>query len=177
VLALAIVVSSLLRKYLSVSIQGLDEIGGYVLAIVAAIGFSLALLERAHIRIEIVRSLLPRPAQAFLDLLALASLIFSALVLLWLGAQVLEQSVSMGAVAGTALRTPLVYPQSIWVAALGLFAFLTLYLAARCIAAMGRRDWDFVRQRLGGEDIGDEVAREMEDVRRRAAAQGAGARP
>lgn len=168
-LSLAIVASSLLRKYLSVTIQGLDEMGGYALAIVASIGFSLALLERAHIRIEIVRSALPRRSQAFLDLLALATMIFSALILFWLGAMVAAQSVSMGAVASTTLRTPLIYPQALWVGALGLFAFIAIYLAVRCIAAMLRGDWDFVRQRLGSEDIKDEVARELEDARRRAA--------
>ena len=169
ILAMAIVVSSVFRKYFSISIQGLDEIGGYVLAIVGAIGFSLTFLERAHIRIEIVRSCLPRGWQAALDMLALSTMIFSALVLFWLGLLVAEQSVAMGAVAATLLRTPLIYPQLLWVGALGLFSFVTIYVALRCIPAVLRRDWDFVRERLGSEDIADEVARELADARRRSA--------
>jgi len=166
-LALLIVISSLGRKYFSISIQGVDEIGGYVLAIVGAIGFSLTFLERSHIRIEIVRARLPQGWQALLDLLALSTMIFSAFVLFWLGLMVVEQSFSMGAVAATTLRTPLIYPQSLWVAALGLFLFVTTYVALRCIAAVLRRDWNFVRQRLGSEDVADEVARELEDALRR----------
>ncbi len=169
-LAMAIVVSSLGRKYFSISIQGIDEIGGYVLAIVGAIGFSLTFLERAHIRTEIVRARLPNGGQAMLDLLALSTLIFSAFVLFWLGWQVLDVSVRMGAVAATALSTPLVYPQSLWVAALGLFLFVTIYVALRCMSAVLRRDWDFVRHRLGSEDVADEVSRELEDAKRRGAA-------
>ncbi|MGE0314211.1 MAG: TRAP transporter small permease subunit [Lautropia sp.] len=172
-LAMSIVVSSLGRKYFAISIQGIDEIGGYVLAVVGAAGFSLTFLERAHIRIEIVRSRLPHGGQALLDLLALSTMIFTALVLFWLGLMVVEQSVSMGAVAATTLRTPLVYPQSLWVAALGLFLFVTVYVALRCVPAVLRRDWDFVRRRLGSEDVADEVARELEDARRRSADQGA----
>ncbi len=135
--------------------------------VTCSIGFSLTFLERAHIRIEIVRAQLSRGLQATLDLLALSTMIFSALVLFWLGWMVAEQSVAMGAVAATTLRTPLIYPQLLWVAALALFAFVTIYVALRCIPAVLRRDWDFVRRRLGSEDIADEVARELEDALRR----------
>ena len=76
-----ITLSALLRKTLNISLQGADEYGGYLLAIVCAFGFSYALLERAHIRISVLRDKLGRRTRAFLDLLAIMSLAIFAYAL------------------------------------------------------------------------------------------------
>ena len=57
-LALAILVTfeTIVRKFFGFSIQGADEIGGYVLAISSSIGFCYALVMRAHIRIDLLLS-------------------------------------------------------------------------------------------------------------------------
>ena len=49
-LALLVTAEILLRRFMNFSLQGGDEFGGYVLAILAAFGFSYALLERFRIR-------------------------------------------------------------------------------------------------------------------------------
>ena len=42
------------RKLFNFSFQGADELGGYVLAIGGALSFTVALIERAHIRIDLI---------------------------------------------------------------------------------------------------------------------------
>ena len=53
-LTLVITVEVLLRRFANISLQGSDELGGYTLAMIGAFGFSLAALERAHTRVEIL---------------------------------------------------------------------------------------------------------------------------
>ena len=59
------------RRLFGISVVGADEIAGYVLAVSVTWGCSLAVIRRAHVRIDILHAALPRPAQAALDLLAL----------------------------------------------------------------------------------------------------------
>ena len=60
-----------LRKIFNVSMMGIDEMSGFVLAIGTSWGFAFALLHRAHIRIDTVLLVLPQRARAVLDILGL----------------------------------------------------------------------------------------------------------
>src|SRR3546814_13702199 len=57
--AIVIGVDVVLRKTLALSVGGASELSGYVLAIGSSWGFALALLDRAHIRIDTLYVLLP----------------------------------------------------------------------------------------------------------------------
>lgn len=128
------------RRFFSFSVQGVDEIGGYVMALLGALGFSAALLAGAHIRIDL---LLPRfgvRGRLWLELVALLALAVFAGFLVWCAWSVLEQTLAMRAVAPTPLRTPLLIPQGFWAAALLLFlvAALTAFVAT-LRQALGRK--------------------------------------
>ena len=84
VLAVAVAIETGARKLLNVSLQGVDELGGYCLAIGGALAFAVSLVSRAHIRIDIVHEYLPRVLRAGLNLLAVLALFVCALVLLYL---------------------------------------------------------------------------------------------
>ncbi|WMS43546.1 TRAP transporter small permease [Acuticoccus sp. MNP-M23] len=170
-LSLATVASAILRKFFGTSLQGVDEYGGYILAVVAAIGFSHALVKRAHVRIELLRQPLPPRAQALVDLFALLALLFTAIVLVWVAIGVVRSTVAMDALSNTPLRTPLVIPQSIWAGALGFFALISLILFVRCVAAFIRGDIDFVRRRLGSETLDEEITRVKGDLAARGTAE------
>ena len=119
------------RRYLGFSLQGVDEIGGYLMALVVATGFSAALCDNAHIRIDLLLPRLPRRLTLWLHVAAVASLSAFASMLVWQGATLLAESNKLKAVAPTPLHTPLVIPQGIWLAA------LTFFLVA-CFAFLGR---------------------------------------
>ena len=69
-LSIIVTVETLGRKVLGFSLQGADELGGYALAVGSSLAFTTALIERAHIRIEMFHMMLPRAIQTILNWLS-----------------------------------------------------------------------------------------------------------
>lgn len=166
-LSLAIAVEVVSRRVLRLSLQGVDEYGGYLLAVCGTIGFSYALFERAHIRIDVLLRTLPLPLRAVADVVALLALNFFIWNLLWRSTAVAWQSYAFGAIAVSPLQTPLVIPQAIWALAMGLFAVVALVLAARALLALRARDWGASAREFGVVGAQEEVTQELEALRRR----------
>jgi TRAP-type C4-dicarboxylate transport system permease small subunit len=129
----AVATETIGRRFLNFSLQGVDEVGGYVMAIVSALGLSAALYSRAHVRIDLLLSHLPRRVAMWLNVGALLSLFLYGLLLLQRGWVVLAQSYSIRAISPTPLRTPMVLPQGLWEAALLLFVIAA---GAQCMFAV-----------------------------------------
>ncbi|WP_353475212.1 TRAP transporter small permease [Salipiger sp. H15] len=121
-LAVLIVVDIAGRDVFGVSLQGTDELGGYVLAFVGSLGLSLTLLNRGHPRIDIFLRLFPERLRAGLHVLAQASIAGLGLFMTWHAWGELAETIRFGAVTNTPLQTPLWVPQAIWVAGTGFFA-------------------------------------------------------
>jgi len=109
------------RKLFSISLQGSDEIGGYVLAVICASGFSFTLSHGAHIRLNALLTRMPTRLQAVANVVTYALLTLLAFMMVWRGGSVLFETISIGAVAPTPLETPLWLPQGLW--AFGLLWF------------------------------------------------------
>ncbi|MGH8766372.1 MAG: TRAP transporter small permease subunit [Burkholderiales bacterium] len=127
------------RRYFGFSLQGVDEIGGYLMALIVAIGFSCALYADAHIRIDILLPRLPRRVTLWLNAATQAALAGFAVFLVWHGCSVLTASYRLKSVAPTPLLTPLAVPQALWLAALLLFlaAALACFVRDLRIAVRG----------------------------------------
>jgi TRAP-type C4-dicarboxylate transport system permease small subunit len=130
------------RRFLGFSLQGVDEIGGYLMALIVAIGFSCALYSESHIRIDILLPRLPRRLTLWLNAATLGALILFGVFLVWRGSDVMLQSYKLRSVAPTPLLTPLAIPQAIWVAALVLFVVATIlvFIGSVRIALRGGAD-------------------------------------
>lgn len=123
------------------SLGGSDEISGYVMAAVASWGLACALLDRAHVRIDLIRQRLRAAGQAMMDLFAM--IVTNGIVLLiayhcW---PVLQKTIERGSRANTPLETPLWIPQGIWFAGWAWFALsaTALSLIGIVYLAQGRR--------------------------------------
>src|SRR5262245_26149108 len=81
-LAVAVMVETIMRKVFNRSLQGVDELGGYVLAIAGAMSLTVALVSRAHIRIDLIHELLPASLRTILNVLASLSILACAAALL-----------------------------------------------------------------------------------------------
>lgn len=138
--ALLITAEVLARKLIGASLVGADEIAGYVLAISVAWGLSLAVVRRAHVRIDVVYNLLPRHARALLDLLALAALAAFVGLWAWFAARLLATNWAKGAVSNTPMEVPKALPQAFWVAGLGVFLLVCLALMVLAVASLRRGD-------------------------------------
>jgi TRAP-type C4-dicarboxylate transport system permease small subunit len=172
-LSLLIAFEVIARKYFQFSLKGVDEIGGYVLAIGSAVGFSYALVMRGHVRVDLLLLKLSRRAQDWANWIAALAMALFSYVLLWRTLFVYEKTLQLGARSGTPLDTPLAYPQGVWTLALILFAVVCTATAWRlgkvCFFGSDQRD-DLLAMR------DEEVETEAAEARRRLAENG-GAKP
>jgi TRAP-type C4-dicarboxylate transport system permease small subunit len=154
----------LLRKFAGISIGGADEISGYVLAVSSAWAFGFSLLARVHIRIDTLYALLPQRLQALLDLLALSLTTFFFGFTAWFAWAHLMRSVSLGARSMTPMQTPLVIPQSLWVAGLISFVVLAALLWLRSLLAVLTGDLGTSARLIGSRTAKQEVEEEIADA-------------
>jgi TRAP-type mannitol/chloroaromatic compound transport system permease small subunit len=161
--ALLVSVEVLGRKFLFLPFNVGTELSTYALAVGASWSFAQALLQRAHVRIDVLRSLLPPLARTSLDIVALVSLAAFALIVSWHVWATVETSWSLGARENTPLATPLVIPQLLWFWGIAWFAAVALVEAVRACSALARGDMNTVNRiaaPLGVEDEIDEVLAE-----------------
>lgn len=111
---MAFILLDITLRQLGDSLGGSDEISGYVMAITASWGLSYTLLERAHVRIDLLRLRMPTGGRAFLDILAIATLAITVTVVAFEAWPVLAKSLESHSLANTSLATPLWIPQTIW---------------------------------------------------------------
>ncbi|OWX99686.1 C4-dicarboxylate ABC transporter permease [Thioclava sp. F1Mire-8] len=123
------------------SLGGSDEISGYVMAAVASWGLGCALLDRAHVRIDLIRQRLAPVGQGLMDLFAMIVTNGVVLLIAWYCWPVLQKTIERGSRANTPLETPLWIPQGIWFAGWAWFALSATALSLIGIAylASGHR--------------------------------------
>jgi TRAP-type C4-dicarboxylate transport system permease small subunit len=107
------------------SIQGVNEIGAYLLAVASSWGFSAALLSRAHSRVDFLFPHFPPLLQSVLNAVAAVTLAGLALFSVWQAWGVLADTLRWQARASTPLQTPMWIPQSLWMFGLGVFAVVS----------------------------------------------------
>jgi TRAP-type C4-dicarboxylate transport system permease small subunit len=167
VAALLIGVDVTLRKFFNASIGGADELAGYALALGTAWSLGAALLDRAHIRIDSLYVLLPRALRLALDFVGLALLIAFFGLIAWHGWSVVEQSWTSGSRSQSALQTPTVVPQSIWLAGLAFFFLVGVLLLAHAAVLIVRGRAAAAAEAVSTRSAGEEVKDEMSELRER----------
>ena len=158
-------VDVLSRKLFDFPIGASSEVSGYVLAIGTAWALALALLDRAHVRIDSLYSVLPVRLCALLDMLALIAFMVFAAFTTWQGGKVLLNSIQVDAHSLTPLATPLAIPQLLWVAGFVLFSAVLLLLFVRATMLLASGRWEDVQRLLGprtAQQELDEVLHEHE---------------
>lgn len=175
VLSLAVTLEVTLRKVMNVSLQGVDELGGYALAVGSALAFSLALVARAHIRIDLVHERLPRALRVPMNLVAVLTLAATATALPVLAWFALSDSISMNSTAQTPWATPLRWPQSVWFVVLAAFALVAIGSALRAVGLVLGGRVEQADREYGPRGTKEELQEELADIEARGAAVAAGA--
>ncbi len=161
-LSFAICLEVVLRKAFSLSLQGIDEYGGYALAVTSALGMAFCFYDHAHIRIDLLVRRLPRLLFRASSVLAVATLGATAWYLASGAWSVTLESWQFGAFANTPLRTPLYLPQGIWAIGLTIFLAAILVRLLRVLLAAVTRDEATLRETL--DHNSDEAAEVVEGV-------------
>ncbi|NMZ40784.1 TRAP transporter small permease [Pseudomonas proteolytica] len=170
-LALAITAETVVRKLFSFSLGGLDELGGYAMAVCAPLAFTVALIERAHIRISIFQVKMGVRAQAVTNAMAMVSLGLLSAYLLYFTTITLLDTQSYQSVAQTPWATPLVYPQALWLLAMSVFTVAALVLCGQACRLLWRGDWVMLNKRFGADTVAEELKAELGDLAKREASQ------
>lgn len=166
-LAAAVTLETLVRKFFSVSLGGVDELSGYAIAVAAPLAFAIALVDRAHIRINIVYLQLGKRARAVLDALSLWSLGSLAVFLFIFAVMTLRETWMYQSIAQTPWATPLVYPQSLWLLAMAAFVLPALWLSFRAMGLLMRGDWPGLTRLGGAGTVEEELQAELDDLKQR----------
>ncbi|MES2711210.1 MAG: TRAP transporter small permease [Pseudomonadota bacterium] len=132
-LSLLTCVEILLRKFAGVSLQGVDEIGGYTLAIFSALSFAWALVAKSHARVDFLLGRMPATVRALLNASAYLLLAGFSAYAAWRGYTVLDESLEFQARANSPLQTPLWIPQAAWLAGMVGFALAAGAYAAHAL--------------------------------------------
>ncbi|MGH8804036.1 MAG: TRAP transporter small permease subunit [Polaromonas sp.] len=167
-LSLAVSVEIIGRKVFSHSFPGTDDIGGYVLAIIAVIGASYTMAKRGHTRVDIFLIKLPTGWQRVLNTLAMVTMGAFATFAAWRGTTVLLESIEFQSVASNPLQTPLWQPQVLWLIGLVLFALISLAYAGHSLLLLASGDPKLNRY-YGPASVQDELEAELTAQAERAA--------
>jgi TRAP-type C4-dicarboxylate transport system permease small subunit len=172
--AVLIGIDVLMRKFLARSIGGADELAGYSLAIGTAWGLAAALLDRAHIRIDSLYVLFPQKLRLALDLVALVLLVGFFTLIAWHGLGVVSQSWTSGSRSQSALETPTVIPQALWIAGLVVFVVVGALLLIDAVRIMASGDLRGAAKLVSTRSAEEEVEDEIRDLKDRRTREGTG---
>ncbi len=175
-LSVVVVVETVSRKVFNVSLQGADELGGYALAVGSTIAFSLALMGRNHIRVDVFHERFPRGVQAAMNWLSIASLAVLGIFIAWIAFKVIGDTRQYGSTAQTPWATPLIWPQSVWFAGLVTFALVASGYAVRATRLLLTRQIDTLNHDFHPKSAKEELKEELEDLAQRQTSE-EGAKP
>jgi TRAP-type C4-dicarboxylate transport system permease small subunit len=167
ILSVVVTVETLARKLFNFSLQGADELGGYALAIGSTLAFSLALVGRNHIRVDVFHELFPRGMKAFFNWLSSVLLAGLAVLFVAVSFRVLDESLAFRSTAQTPWATPLIYPQSLWYAGLVIFALFAVGYAARATWLYAKGRIDELNEEFHPKSSKEELKEELEDLKQR----------
>ncbi|MFI5443937.1 TRAP transporter small permease subunit [Polaromonas sp. UC242_47] len=173
-IAFAVVVSTetICRKLFNFSLQGADELGGYALAVGSTIAFSLALMGRCHIRVDVFHERFSRRGQALLNWLSIASLALFGLFIVYVAFKVLADTLEYGSTAQTPWATPLIWPQTIWYVGLVTFALVASGYAIRASRLLLGGQINTLLKDFSPKSAKEELKEELDDLTQRQATTG-----
>src|SRR6266850_2155084 len=165
--AVLIGIDVVMRKFLDRSIGGADELAGYSLAIGTAWGLAAALLDRAHIRIDSLYVLFPQKLRLILDVLALVLLVGFFALMTWHGSGVVTQSWTSSSRSQSALETPTIIPQALWIVGLAAFVVVGVLLLLHAFKLAASGDLQGVARLISTRSAEEEVEDEIRDLKDR----------
>lgn len=165
--ALLIGVDVTLRKVLDASIGGADELAGYALALGTAWSLGAALLDRAHIRIDSLYIHFPRWLRLALDFFGIALFVAFFGLIARHGWSVAQQSWVSGTRSQSALQTPTVIPQAIWLVGLAVFFLVGMALLAHAAVLVARSKPAQAEKAISTRSAAEEVEQEIREIRER----------
>jgi TRAP-type mannitol/chloroaromatic compound transport system permease small subunit len=153
--AFMITADVVMRRIFGLSTWGAGELSYYALAISSSWAFAYAMLEKSHIRIDIVTARLGWNLRSACNVIALLGMGFLALAACQAILDEVARAWSRGTTSITRLETPLWIPQGLWLAGFVFFALAVFLLVLRVLAALLIERSHEVAERHGGTSTFD----------------------
>jgi TRAP-type C4-dicarboxylate transport system permease small subunit len=179
--AMIVTTEVLLRKISSALVgtsfvfSGSDEISGYLFAMGTSLSLAHVLVNRGHVRIDVLYIQFSPQARAIMDIVALLVMAIFVAALLERAIDVATTSYVEQIRSNTQLRIPLAWSQIPWAFGIALFFLAILVALIRSIAAIATGDWAAVNQISGVATTEEEIETELKglDVRTNRPREGA----
>lgn len=155
--AILVSIDVILRKLVGLTLGAMDEITGYIFIVATSWSFAFALIRRSHIRIDTLYVWFPAKIQIVLDLVCMTVMAGFGSVLLWYAWQTVSETIRMGSIASTPLRTPLALPQIPWLGGLFFFTATAIILLIVLFICLFQGRHDLIRRYGGAPSLNDEV--------------------
>ena len=156
----------IVARHFGLPVQGIDEVGGYIIATTGTFSFAYALIERGHTRVDLVIAKLPRYGQVILNVAASLGAAAVATFMMTFGWRALSESLLFDSHSSTTLRTPIWIPQSIWFAGLFVFAATAVAMALHALE-LALTNPQAANVAYGPSTIAEELERELGSAARR----------
>lgn len=153
------------RRMLGFSSGATSELSGYLLALGLSWALAPALIERNHVRIDMLVQRLPLAVRAWLDLAGVVLLTIVAGFFAWGAAALALDSWQIHATDVSQLSTPLVLPQASWALGFALLFVVALALAVRAGLGIWRKRHNEVERLLAARTYEEEVEETLEATR------------
>ncbi len=128
------------RKFFGFNSGATTEISGYLLGFGITWGLAHAMVERAHIRIDMLVMRMPLGLRQFLHVGALLLLVALVAIVGWSATTVIEETRLFNAHDLSSLAIPLLWPQILWTFGIGVFALLLVSLLVECLCRIAAGD-------------------------------------
>jgi TRAP-type C4-dicarboxylate transport system permease small subunit len=145
------------RRLLGFSTGATTELSGYLMAIGMSWGLAGTLLERGHVRIDVLLQKMPLGWRVLFHLLSLTAMLVSIGFFIWGATSLALDSYTFGSTDLTTMRTPLVLPQGLWAAGFVLFGLAAVALMVRGLRQSVQGDWQAMDQSLMSRNDLDEA--------------------
>ncbi len=148
------------------------ELSTYALAIGATWSLAYAVVERAHVRVDVVSRRFPELPRAFFDVLAMAALVIVGALLTFGALEMTQTSWGLSAKANTTLGTPIALPQGAWTFGLLWFTFVAAYRMVCAGLALCRGDFAETFRIAASPSVDDEIDEAISETEQRLDTQG-----
>lgn len=155
--ALFVTFDVLARKFLGFSSQSTTEVSGYMLGVGIAWGLAGALDARAHVRIDVLIQRVPPRLRGWLHWLALLSLAVFVGFVVYGAWHTLSESWTFKATDNSLLKVPLIIPQGLWVAGLGVFGLMIILRVVEVAALLPGGDIAAIEHLTGPKSYVEEA--------------------
>ena len=147
--------------------SGSDEISGYLFAVGTSLSLAYVLVNRGHVRIDVLYIQFGARTRAIMDIIALLVMAIFVAALLERAVDVATTSYIEQIRSNTQLRIPLAWPQIPWAFGIALFAVAILVALIRSLVAAVQGDWSAVNSVAGVATTEEEIEAELKglDVR------------